>query len=251
MFGDLHVWIFSTKQIKVIFDCQFHNSNRSYLFLTKLQLLNLSLLLFNSSKTCIEMGFSVSLRFDIMASFVFGDCTVTNLEMELVLPLRDAIATAFLKFFDKYLLFLSWEDLKFTSTISFCFLGAFKLPLWTKVCTLPMVVMLSSCHYVPFVLLFPVPFFYFQTLQFLTTKCSFCFSLKKALIQFLAFSLSFSSYSVNFVALFWWYFALFFLFWSTLLLRFCLHFFILPAVVVCFSNFGRPISRDWERASSH
>ena len=164
MFGDLHVWIFSTKQIKVIFDCQFHNSNRSYLFLTKLQLLNLSLLLFNSSKICIEMGFSVSLRFDIMASFVFGNCTVTNLEMEFVLPLGDAIATAFLKFFDKYLLFLSWEDLKFMSTISFCFLGAFKLPLWTKVCTLPMVVMLSSCHYVPFVLLFPVPFFYFQTL---------------------------------------------------------------------------------------
>ena len=53
------------------------------------------------------MGFSVSFRFDIMASFVFGDCNVTNLEMEFVLPLGDAIATAFLNFFDKHLLFLS------------------------------------------------------------------------------------------------------------------------------------------------
>ena len=67
------------------------------------------------------MGFSVFLRFDIIASFVFGDCDVTNLEMEFALLLGDTVATAFLTFFDKYLLFLSLEDLKFMSTVSFLF----------------------------------------------------------------------------------------------------------------------------------
>ena len=60
-------------------------------------------------------------RFDIMASFLFADCDVTNLEMEFTLHLGFANATTFLNFFDKYLLFLSCEDLQFVSKISFLF----------------------------------------------------------------------------------------------------------------------------------
>ena len=39
-----------------------------------------------------------------MAYFVFGDCDVTNLEMEFALLLGDVVSTASVNFFDKYLL---------------------------------------------------------------------------------------------------------------------------------------------------
>ena len=183
-----------------------------------------------------------------MAYFVFGDCDVTNLEMEFALLLGDVVSTASVNFFDKYLLFLSWKDLEFMSTISFLFSLCFwNLSVDKGVCITDggneKFSSLCSCR-----LLFLS--FIFRPSHFWWLNFSFFFFLDKALL-ILAFSHSFSSYSVDFVALFWWYFALFFLFSSSLLFRFCHHFFIFSADVVCFSNFCQPISGDWGKASSN
>ena len=60
-------------------------------------------------------------------------------------------------------------------------------------------------------------------------------------LRALFFSLSSSSFSVVMEALFWLYLTLLFSFSESLLLSFTLHFLILSADAVGFSNFGRPI----------
>ena len=114
------------------------------------------------------MRFFVSLRFCITSSVVLGDCDVTNLEM------GDVVATALISFLDKYLLFLSWEDWKFVSTITFLF----SLCFWT-LCG-------ERCvHYWCFLFLS----FIFKPYNFWRLNVYFCFSFDKDL-PILAFSLS-------------------------------------------------------------
>lgn len=86
----------------------------------------------------------------------------------------DVVATALISFLDKYLLFLSWEDWKFVSTITFLF----SLWFWT-LCG-------ERCvHYWCFLFLS----FIFKPYNFWRLNVYFCFSFDKDL-PILAFSLS-------------------------------------------------------------